>query len=231
MNFLLVNDDGYGSQGILLVEKILKKYGNVYVVAPKLPQSAKGCSLIFQKEIEFEKVDEFHYIIDGTPVMCTSFGVNVIPNIDIVISGCNNGLNISLDTMYSGTVGACVEALFNGFSAIALSCDLNFNIVEKELDSVLNHIFNNKLYSKEYILNVNFPNVSETKGIKISSMHKAKVKYDVLFKDKNHYSIYRCEQFDNPKKNSDVYDLMNGYISICPLRQDLFSLDSYNKLK
>ena len=52
MNFLLVNDDGYGSQGILLVEKTLKKYGNVYVVAPKLPQSAKGCSLIFQSNSE-----------------------------------------------------------------------------------------------------------------------------------------------------------------------------------
>ena len=29
MKILLVNDDGYGAKGIVLVEKLLKKYGEV----------------------------------------------------------------------------------------------------------------------------------------------------------------------------------------------------------
>ena len=39
---LLVNDDGYGAQGIVLVERLLQKYGEVFVVAPKHHQSGKG---------------------------------------------------------------------------------------------------------------------------------------------------------------------------------------------
>ena len=48
MKILLVNDDGYGSEGIVLLEKLLKKYGEVFVSAPKEHQSGKGCSLFFK---------------------------------------------------------------------------------------------------------------------------------------------------------------------------------------
>ena len=44
MNILLVNDDGYNAEGILLLQKKLKKYGEVTIVAPKNSMSAKSCS-------------------------------------------------------------------------------------------------------------------------------------------------------------------------------------------
>ena len=41
MNILLTNDDGINSIGIKELEKVLKKYGDVYVVAPSEGQSGK----------------------------------------------------------------------------------------------------------------------------------------------------------------------------------------------
>ncbi len=232
MNFLLVNDDGFGSEGITLLEKKLKKYGEVYVVAPSFPQSGKSSSLVYGREINIERIDDHHFKLDGTPANCSIvglFGLGV--NIDMVVSGCNDGFNMSLDTMYSGTIGACVQSLFSKVPAVAFSTKVgHFEEVEKNFDEVFSFILDNKLYSSDYLLNVNFPSIDKIKGIKFTCLHKPIFKYDVNHLD---YSIFdnRESIFVDAKKGSDVYEVYHGYVSITPLNNNTFDSRILSKVK
>jgi 5'-nucleotidase len=157
MLILLTNDDGIYSEKIEFTKRILEKFGTVYRVAPKQQMSAKSMSLTIGG-FEFEKIDEFNYAIHGTPVDCVNFayaGLGLMP--DIVVSGTNNGYNIGIDTRYSGTVAAALQAQYFGFKSIALSADRKGNtIFEEDLEKTLQYIFDKDLLSKDYTLNVNF---------------------------------------------------------------------------
>ncbi len=68
MNILLTNDDGYQAQGIEILEKILKNYGTVYVVAPQQGKSGASASLSIAQWLNIKKIDEFHYALEGNPI-------------------------------------------------------------------------------------------------------------------------------------------------------------------
>ena len=231
MKILLVNDDGYGAQGIVLLEKLLKKYGDVYVVAPKNHQSGKGTSIDFNKPIPYEKIDDHHYILDSVPVNCTMFGLyGINQKIDLVVSGCNHGYNITLDTMYSGTIGGCTQALFSRVPAIAFSCQFNYDLVEKHFKEVMDYILEKDLISSEYLLNVNFPVGDKIKGIQITKQHTPKIDYffdvyDDVVVDR------RTDVRKDAKRGTDVYAIFHDYVSITPLQINQFSTKYYNEVK
>ena len=165
MIILLTNDDGINSNKIQYAKKILEKYGTVYTVAPLVEQSAKGMALTIGG-FYYNKIDEFNYSIEGTPVDCINFslgGLNLRP--DLVVSGVNDGYNLGFDTKYSGTLGACFQAQYLGFKTIAFSSDnKGIIMVESEFEKSLQYILDNNLLSKEYTLNVNFPKESLEKS-------------------------------------------------------------------
>ena len=45
MEILITNDDGIDARGIHFLAGIMRTYGNVTIVAPKEPQSAKSAAL------------------------------------------------------------------------------------------------------------------------------------------------------------------------------------------
>jgi 5'-nucleotidase len=229
MKFLLVNDDGYNQQGILLAERILKKFGEVYVVAPQEPQSGKSCSIIYGKHIDLIKYDDHHYALAGTPANCTLFGLfGLNVNFDLVISGVNDGYNLANDTMYSGTIGACSQALLSNFPAIAFSSYWgDFTNAEKYLEYVLDYILKNQLYSSEYMLNVNFHKGDDFKGIQLTRLYDFKMNYRI--ENSNSKVIdYRSNIFLKSKKGTDAYAVTHGYISITPLYCNQFKVSVKN---
>ncbi|WP_244329313.1 5'/3'-nucleotidase SurE [Tolypothrix sp. PCC 7910] len=138
LNILLVNDDGYQAKGIDVIYKALTAAGhNVIIVAPKDQQSGKGTSINTNKIFQNTEVAEFDtsknkWYVDGTPVVTTWAGLDYIfPNKekiakpDLVISGINEGENIGLDAISSGTLSAAVAALQNGIPAIAVSAGID----------------------------------------------------------------------------------------------------------
>ena len=87
---------------------------------------------------------------------------------DIVFSGINAGYNVGRDILYSGTIGAAMEALCWGVPAIA------FSVAEKDECEVLNTYLEpvakeliSKTLPQNEIWNVNFPGctLEEYKGI------------------------------------------------------------------
>lgn len=147
LNILLTNDDGYGTYGIEKMEQELSAAGhNVYVAAPAAEQSGKSGSVttdtraiikfteeVTGKEWSIGTKDDPDTDTDeanpATPADSVNAGLyaltpDVLPageSIDLVISGVNDGENISRFSNASGTVGAAMWALRRGVPAIAVS--------------------------------------------------------------------------------------------------------------
>ncbi|MBQ6920495.1 MAG: 5'/3'-nucleotidase SurE [Bacilli bacterium] len=223
MNILLTNDDGYNALGIKTLKALLNKYGKVVVVAPKTVMSAKSVALNLREPIEVIKESDDLYIVDSTPADCVAYALSSIGiKFDLVVSGINHGHNISYDTMYSGTIGACLQALTYRIPAIAVSAEHNFDLVDKYFDEVMSYIKSHNLLSKEYLLNVNFPLGSEVKGIKDTHIFYRKEVTYYEAKENNTYQALRIlkdEKCDDV--NSDVYAVHHGYISISKLGKTL----------
>jgi 5'-nucleotidase len=221
IKILLTNDDGYDSEGITILYEELKKYGEVLLVAPHHHMSGASVSRIFWTKVKVHKHADDIYSIEGTPADAVSLalhGLNYRP--DVVVSGINNGLNVGADTVYSGTVGACMEALKAKIPAIALSVDFDhFKQGKKDLPKVLDFIFNNNLLSNRYLLNVNFvaKDFKKSKGILIT---------DLGFRPTEHYYVNEGDYYKTKRNFStfefvpetDLFAVNNGYISITPLK-------------
>lgn len=223
MNILLTNDDGYNAFGINLLYRLLSKKHNVIMVAPKTMMSAKSVSIIVGRPVEVKKINDHLFVMDGTPSDCVAFGLSSLnTKFDLVVSGCNHGLNVSYDTMYSGTVGAGLQALTYRIPSIAVSCDNNFGIVEKYFDNVVEFIEKNNLISNDYLLNINFPLGEEAKDIKVTHIFYRK---EVTYYSKSSEDMYlalrdlKDEQCDDV--GSDVYSVYNGIISITKIKKTL----------
>ncbi len=223
LNILLTNDDGFSSYGIKLLKKILSKYGNVIVAAPKTVMSAKSVSLNLTHPVEIIKSAPDLYIIDSTPADCVAYALSSIGvKFDLVVSGINHGHNISYDTMYSGTIGACLQALTYRVPAIAVSTEDNFEVVEAYFDKVYDFILKNKLLSTEYLLNINFPFGSRVDDIKLTHIHYRKEVTFYKETKENHYQALRelkdelCDDID-----SDVYAVNHHFVSISKLSKTL----------
>ena len=83
MKILVTNDDGYRAKGIKSLANIMKKYGEVTVVAPKTHQSgtSMAVTLGFRPIAvrDFGDVDGVHwYYVDATPASCVKFAVDNI---------------------------------------------------------------------------------------------------------------------------------------------------------
>ena len=120
---LVVNDDGYDALGIILLAKHLTKYGDVTVYAPATGQSAQSQAITCFTSIKREEVFDMGYKcykVFGKPADCVRLATG-LEDFDLVVSGINNGFNIGIDTLYSGTIGAALDANLHGISSIALS--------------------------------------------------------------------------------------------------------------
>ena len=97
--------------------------------------------------------------IEGTPADCVIFALKYLKlDIDLVVSGINNGPNLGTDTIYSGTLAGATEAIVHNIPSIAFSADFSsFELAEKEIGKILELLIDNSIYSTEYVLNVNFP--------------------------------------------------------------------------
>ena len=155
MKILLTNDDGYNATGINILKEKLAKYGEVTVVAPSTHMSGKSISITIGEWMKVDKIDDNTYAVHGTPADCISFAIaGLKQDFDIVVSGCNNGHNLSYDTLFSGTVGACLAALMSRKKCVALSAPFDdFSVLEDNFDEIWEFIMEYNLLNEQYLLN------------------------------------------------------------------------------
>lgn len=185
MRILVTNDDGYSAKGILSLVKVLRRYGELVVVAPKTAQSGMSMAVTMgHKPIAVKKISETPleqwWWLDGTPASCVKFGIDNIMTDQkpgLVVCGINHGSNAATATLYSGTVGAAMEGAINGIPSIALSLDsfredADFSAMEELLPRLLDKLLPS--ISKEFgtYYNINFPSLpaNEIKGVRVCNM-------------------------------------------------------------
>ncbi|QEI43442.1 3-phytase [Dolichospermum sp. UHCC 0315A] len=130
LNILLVNDDGYQAKGInVLYDKLVAAGHKVTLVAPKTQQSGQGTAIDTDKV--FQPIEVVNYApnkwyVDGKPVIATWTGLDFVvkQRPDLVISGINEGENLGLEGIISGTLSAAVSAVHQGVPAIAVSAGI-----------------------------------------------------------------------------------------------------------
>src|SRR5882724_2038 len=120
---LITNDDGFGAEGLRVLEEILDQLGTVWVVAPDREQSGQGHALTLNHPLRFERRGPRRFAVQGTPTDCIYLGVHhILPERPrLVASGINRGTNLGDDITYSGTVSAAFEATLIGVPAFAVS--------------------------------------------------------------------------------------------------------------
>lgn len=230
---LLTNDDGFDSEFLLIIRDLLGNYAEkVTVIAPLTLQSGKSSALTCDRLLEVKKIGENYFAVDGTPCDCVNYALHASGlKFDLVVSGCNNGENIGHDSMYSGTCGAALDACFYEHETIAFSAPhQNKEIVKNEFENVMNYILEHNLLSKDYVLNVNFPNSDKAEGIKITRLtsRRDKVGYAIV------HGMYGMTRDVSPEKDgitdTDWYCFNNKITSITPIKPSTFDEQSYKKL-
>ena len=247
MNILITNDDGISADGIIELAKEISTIANVYVVAPDTQRSATGHSITIHDPIMVKNVyiaDNIEaYSISGTPADCVKVGIEGIfkdTNIDLVLSGINNGPNLGTDVIYSGTVSAAIEGFVLNKPAIAVSYNA-FNIkrevykeAAKHVKSIINNLKDKLDLLNDCILNVNIPN-TEVKGSKITKLGERK--YDNVMEERvspfgqKYYWIGGTIKELDQDKDSDIVCVNEGYISITPVNIEMTNLEKFNILK
>ena len=138
----VTNDDGVDAPGIQQLIRELNIQGfPVVVLAPSTEQSATGMRISVRKKLKVSKrqdiVDNLQsnhqvplkiYSLDGSPCDCViaalDGGLAILePDLhpSMCISGVNQGPNLSIDIMHSGTVSAARESALYGMPSIAIS--------------------------------------------------------------------------------------------------------------
>ena len=229
MRILVVNDDGIKSEGIRRLADMAAKLGEVWVVAPKSQCSAMSQRITVRGEIEvcpasFPVPAVMAYAVSGTPADCVKVALGYVMSEkpDIVFSGINAGYNCGYDILYSGTVGAALEALMAGIPAIAFSCEMNgiYDAVDENILSITKKLLDNPPATNE-LWNVNFPGcrAGEVKGI----IWDAKTAPQVFYRDHYEKRVNPDGSFvltaggipvTSAPDNTDIHYVLERYISV-----------------
>lgn len=127
MKILLTNDDGIDAVGLATLFECIRRIAapdaDIFVVAPDRGRSECGHGVTTGRPLRIGSSNQPQWFsTDGTPVDCVRAALGALcPNPDLVISGINEGANLGVDTLVSGTVAAAREASLNGIPAIAIS--------------------------------------------------------------------------------------------------------------
>jgi len=255
---LLTNDDGVGKYGLWVLYEEIKSLGDVTVVAPESARSSTGMSLTFHKALRIKKImirGKVAYAVSGNPADCISLGIYRILNgrkPDLVVSGINEGDNISIQAVYSsGTVAAAVHAAIMGIPSIAFSLHIPENNWEERREIKLRMVKAAEVAGRitkwlmekglpegvDYI-NVNFPyEIDRKTDIEITTLSKARYNDFIIERrdprGKPYYWQWgKLKPVTEFKPGTDAYALfVEKKISISPMSLDTSVKASENLLE
>ncbi len=249
MRILITNDDGIAAPGLAVLHDIAHAVagpgGDVWTVAPAFEQSGVGHCISYTKPVLAQKRDARTFAVEGSPadtVLAAGHFMDVPP--DLVLSGINSGNNSAENTVYSGTIGAAMEASLAGIPAIALSqfygprntgLDDRFEASrqwgERAVRACLAAGF---ARAEGYALfyNVNFPPVpsAEVQGLKATPQgYRGDHAFQATPMDAPNRRTYLClhgkDQQRPTAPGTDAMENLNGWVSITPMRCDLTARD------
>ncbi|MDA3792501.1 MAG: 5'/3'-nucleotidase SurE [Elusimicrobia bacterium] len=238
---LITNDDGKDAPALDILREVFSELGRVVTVAPSRPMSAMGNSLTLHKPVRINNTGKDKYSVTGTPADCVRTGILTVmeDDVDLVVSGINDGANLGDDVNYSGTVAAAREgallkvpslavSLLSGpaMSGPATSGNMrNFSSAAGIALKVAKKLLKEDI-PKRKLLNLNVPDLpdGEVKGIKITRLgiriyeRKVRRRQDPLGRD--YYWIIGEKLDGHIDPGTDFEAVSGGYASLTPLTLD-----------
>ena len=239
MKILVSNDDGYQAPGIVALSEALRDLADVEVVAPEINNSAKSNALTLHSPLYVHTAPNGFRFVNGTPADCVHIALTGLLGYrpDLVVSGINDGANMGDDTIYSGTVGAAMEAYLFGIPAIA------FSQVEKgwkHLDAaaakarelVQQMMRHHRIGTQPWLLNVNIPNrpLADIRPLKVCRLGRRHAAEAVIRqtspRGETMYWIGEAGAIKDDADGTDFHATLQGHVSVTPLKTDLSDHDS-----
>ena len=233
MKILISNDDGVFAPGLAVLANALGKMAEITVVAPDRNRSGVSNSLTLEHPLRVVTASNGFYSINGTPTDCVHIAVTglLTEMPDMVVSGINEGSNLSDDVLYSGTVAAATEGRFLGFPSIAISLAGGTRCAHYETAAEVARILVRHLQETpltyDTILNVNVPDVpfSELKGIQVTRLGTRHIAEPTIKgtdpRGRKIYWIGQPGPEEDAGPGTDFYAVNTGYVSVTPLQLDL----------
>ena len=250
MKILLTNDDGVTSPGIQAISRTLSEKGWISaVVAPDRERSGMGHAITVDRPIRARPLGPgmfapgiSAYSCDGTPTDCVTIGLEALAaNADVVVSGINQGPNMSDDVTYSGTVCAAMEGVILGRTSMAVSlCVEGHENVRHNTTAALAALavleYVQKIPLPGLLLNVNVPNepIKNIKGFKITRRgHREYTDKITRVKDPRGNDVYWITGTikDEMEDGTDVTAVNDGYVSVTPIRMDITDYAALDELR
>lgn len=235
----LTNDDSYRSKGFEAAIEVARHFGRVIAIAPEVPQSGMSQAITIYNPLRLRKVRDEEgvtvYALNGTPVDCVKMAFDYLltnEKVDLAISGINHGSNAAINVLYSGTMGAAIEASFYNIPSIGLSLtdhdpDADFEGAVKYGVEIVGKVLE-KGVSLPCCLNVNVPNIplAEIKGVRISRQTRGFWREEFFPRTDPHGREYfwLTGGFQNAEpaaEESDEWALANGYVAVVPIKVDM----------
>lgn len=245
---LISNDDSVAASGIYVLARIAQQFGDVYVVAPAAPQSGMSSAMTVNAPLRVKQHDSSDYgdnvkIFDvtGTPVDCVKLAMNnILPrHPDLMLCGINHGSNAGNNLIYSGTMGAVMEACMMGVPAIGYSLtdhsmSADFSQAEPIIEKITRKVIANGL-PKNVCLNVNIPDNVEIKGMKV--VRSAASHWTEEYREyidphgRPFYWLTGTQVNEEPDAtDTDLYWLSQHYATIVPCTPDQTNLSAISLL-
>lgn len=242
---LLTNDDGIHAEGIRYLKMAAERLGEVWIVAPETEQSAVGHSITLYNPIKAQEVMRdgvfYGYGIGGTPADSVKLAVHsLLPRRpDLVISGINNGANLGINVLYSGTVSAATEGAILGVPSLAVSLAQKktppYPWTIPHVETLGRWVLKNGL-PPGVALNVNIPALPPERIQGYSLTRQGLAKFRERFEQRedprgdHYYWLAGDATADENTEGTDVAMLKQGYVSVTPLFYDLTAHSSMEEL-
>lgn len=239
MNILISNDDGVFAPGILAAKQAVEDLANVYVVAPDKNNSSVGRRITLFKHLKLESCEledgSEAFSVSGTPADAVIVGVDYImeEKPDLIITGINQGVNISCDITSSGTVCAALEAVSLGIPAIATSLfvdpktsfkqdengewyvDYDFTLAKKVLHDLVLKIMDKGFPEGVDLFNLNVPSNYASEEVEITHLSDRMLKKIVIDNtDKEKEELFNYSLDENQESDDLIMiasDLVQEY--------------------
>ncbi len=244
---LISNDDGITAPGIAVLVRVMRRLGEVVVVAPNSPQSGMGHAITIGQPLRLDANPIFEgieaYECSGTPADCVKLAKHHVlkdRRPDLVVSGINHGSNSAVNVLYSGTMSAAIEAAIEGLPAIGFSLcdyghDADFSHAEEWVELLARQALLHGVPAGT-ALNVNIPKKSDKPIAGALLCRQARAKWQEEF-DLRHDPYQRpyywlIGSFVNEDKGQDTdeYALANNFVSIVPCQYDLTSRKALHEM-
>lgn len=266
---LLSNDDGYRAKGLRSLLEMLSDMADLLVCAPDSPRSGFSCAFSASSPLSLtprEKADGLEvWSTNGTPVDCVKLALSELCGCrglssssnnpsepwlsslaggrkpSMVIAGINHGDNASVNSHYSGTMGATMEGCMKFIPSVAFSLcdhdlDADFSLMAPIIRKIVGIVLKEGL-PQCVCLNVNFPVVEKNyAGIKVCRMALGHWGKEVVARQHprggHYYWMVGEYSFEEPKAtDTDHWALQNGFVAITPTTMDVTAYGAMNSLK